>query len=155
MSGYGDFDAVALFYNVAEKPQGQDGIPAGTPEQCTFVHLPLFLVFLPQVTCFGLPHNSEICEVWQHTTLYGLNTHSLPFLPFPFFAYLFLTIKTPPNKKEALMDDEVREKRGVFRMLLDDYLRCSGGLAKQATGRKPVVCALCTHRPGGTSGVKT
>jgi hypothetical protein len=37
-------------------------------------------------------------------------------------------------------------------MLLEDYLRCSGGLAKQATGRKPVVCALCTHRPGGASG---
>jgi hypothetical protein len=36
-------------------------------------------------------------------------------------------------------------------MLLEDYLRCSGGLAKQATGRKPVVCALCTHRPGGAS----
>jgi hypothetical protein len=36
-------------------------------------------------------------------------------------------------------------------MLLEDYLRCSGGLAKQATGRKLVVCALCTHRPGGAS----
>jgi hypothetical protein len=36
-------------------------------------------------------------------------------------------------------------------MLLEDYLRCSGGLAKQATSRKPVVCALCTHRPGGAS----
>jgi hypothetical protein len=42
-------------------------------------------------------------------------------------------------------------KRDVLRMLLEDYLRCSGGLAKQATGRKPVVCALCTHRPGGAS----
>jgi hypothetical protein len=50
-----------------------------------------------------------------------------------------------------VMDDEVREKRGVLRMLLEGYLRCSGGLAKQATGRKPVVCALCTHRPGGAS----
>jgi hypothetical protein len=49
------------------------------------------------------------------------------------------------------MDDEVREKCGVLRMLLEDYLRCSGGLAKQATGRKPVVWALCTHRPGGAS----
>jgi hypothetical protein len=39
-----------------------------------------------------------------------------------------------------------------LRMLLEDYLRCSGGLAKQATGRKLVVCALCTHRPGGASG---
>jgi hypothetical protein len=38
-------------------------------------------------------------------------------------------------------------------MLLEVYLRCSGGLAKQATGRKPVVCALCTHRPGGASRV--
>jgi hypothetical protein len=44
-------------------------------------------------------------------------------------------------------------KRDVLRMLLEDYLRCSGGLAKQATGRKPVVCALCTHRPGGASEV--
>jgi hypothetical protein len=42
-------------------------------------------------------------------------------------------------------------KRSVLRMLLEDYLRCSGGLAKQATGRKLVVCALCTHRPGGAS----
>jgi hypothetical protein len=39
-------------------------------------------------------------------------------------------------------------------MLLSDYLRCSGGLAKQATGRKLVVCALCTHRPGGASRLK-
>jgi hypothetical protein len=42
-------------------------------------------------------------------------------------------------------------KRSVLRMLLEDYLRCSGGLAKQATGKKLVVCALCTHRPGGAS----
>jgi hypothetical protein len=42
-------------------------------------------------------------------------------------------------------------KRSVLRMLLEDYLRCSGGLAEQATGRKLVVCALCTHRPGGAS----
>jgi hypothetical protein len=55
------------------------------------------------------------------------------------------------NQWFYLMDDEVREKRGVLRMLLEDYLRCSGGLAKQATGRKPVICALCTHRPGGAS----
>jgi hypothetical protein len=40
-------------------------------------------------------------------------------------------------------------------MLLEDYLRCSGGLAKQATGRKLVVCALCTHRPGGASPITT
>jgi hypothetical protein len=46
-------------------------------------------------------------------------------------------------------------KRDVLRMLLQDYLRCSGGLAKQATGRKPVVCALCTHRPGGASATFT
>jgi hypothetical protein len=46
-------------------------------------------------------------------------------------------------------------KRSVLRMLHSDYLRCSGGLAKQATGRKLVVCALCTHRPGGVSAALT
>jgi hypothetical protein len=57
------------------------------------------------------------------------------------------------NRDPAFIYDGRRgpRKRSVLRMLLEDYLRCSGGLAKQATGRKLVVCTLCTHRPGGAS----
>jgi hypothetical protein len=64
---------------------------------------------------------------------------------------LLQDIRSKDLQQRYLIDDEVREKRGVLSMLLEDYLRCSGGLAKQATGRKPVVWALCTHRPGGAS----